>query len=259
MGLRKSFWIPFFGLPRGALGSVGARIMPRMLGPLYAMMGAELRLQPDDDLLEVGCGSAGLLALQAPHVRHVAGLDASEIQVKIARERLADRIAAGTAEIVLGDAMALPWEDGRFSVVGSLNCLKFVPDPAKALREMQRVLRPDGRLVLTIDKQTDKWGRSGEIDAMGQWQWSPDAVQRMVEESGFADVSVADMPTRLGLQFVHGTKRASPPEKAPEAKPEGRERIERLLREAAERGRQQPGTITITVPSKKADAVVDPK
>jgi len=210
MGLRRSFWFPFFGVPRGPLGSVGARLLPIVVRPLYAMMAKELDLQPDDDLLEVGCGSARLMQEHASHVRHVAGLDASEIQVGMARRRLADRIAAGTAEVVLGDAMALPWEDGRFSVVGSLNCLKFVPDPQKALTEMSRVLRPDGRLVLTIDKQVDKWGRSGKVDAFGQWQWSVDDVRRMMEEAGFADVSVADMPTRLGLQFVRGAKPAAP-------------------------------------------------
>lgn len=202
MGLRRSFWFPFFGVPSGRLGSVGAWVLPRLGRRLYPMMAKELDLQPGDELLDIGCGSAGLLAEHASHVRHVAGLDASEIQVRMARERLAERIAAGTAEIVLGDAMALPWEDGRFSIVSSLNCLKFVPDPARALREMHRVLRPDGRLVLTIDKQDDKWGRSGEVDTMGQWQWSVDDCRRMMEEAGFADVSVADMPTRLGLQFV---------------------------------------------------------
>ena len=211
MGLRRSFWFPFFGVPRGALGKVGARVLPRVAGPLYAMMAKELDLQPDDELLEVGCGSARMLAEQASHVRHVAGLDASQIQVGMARKRLAERIAAGTAEIVLGDARELPWEDGRYSVICSLNCLKFVPDPPRALREMHRVLRLDGRLVLTIDKQSDKWGRSGEIDAMGQWQWSVDDSRRMMEEAGFTDVSVADMPTRLGLQFVRGAKRVVPP------------------------------------------------
>lgn len=210
MGLRRSFWLPFFGVPRGPLGSVGARLMPRLVARLYPMMAAELDLRPDDDLLEVGCGSARLLAEKAAHVRHVAGLDASEIQVRMARKRLANRIAAGTAEVVLGDAMALPWEDGRFSVVGSLNCLKFVPDPHKALSEMHRVLRPGGRLVLTIDKQIDKWGRSGKVDAFGQWQWNEDEVRRIVEEAGFANVSVADMPTRMALQFVRGAKLASP-------------------------------------------------
>lgn len=210
MGLRRSFWFPFFGVPRGPLGTVGARLLPIVAQRLYAMVAGQLDLRPDDELLDVGCGSAGLLAEHASHVRHVAGLDASEIQVDMARRRLADRIAAGTAEVVLGDAMALPWDDGRFSVVGSVNCLKFVPDPPKALSEMHRVLRPDGRLVLTIDKQVDKWGRSGKVDAFGQWQWSVDEMRRMMEEAGFADVSVADVPTRLGLQFVRGAKRASP-------------------------------------------------
>jgi SAM-dependent methyltransferase len=195
----------------GLLGSVGARLMPRMVGPLYPMLAEELGLRADDVLLDVGCGSARLLAEHASHVHRVAGLDRSEIQVRMARKRLADRIAAGTAEVVLGDAMALPWEDDRFSVVCSLNCLKFVPDPPKVLREMCRALRPGGRLVLTIDKQIDKWGRSGEVDAFGQWQWSPDDARRLMEEAGFTDVSVADMPTKLGLQFVRGAKQAARP------------------------------------------------
>ena len=211
MGWRRSFWFPFFGVPRGPLGSVGARLMPIAVRPLYAMMARQLDLQPDDDLLDVGCGSARLLAEQAAHVRHVAGLDASEIQVGMARRRLAERIAAGTAEIVPGDATALPWEDGRFSVVCSLNCLKFVPDPQEALREMSRVLRPGGRVVLTTDEITAKWGRSGEIDAFGQWQWSADDARRMMEEAGFADVSVTRAPTRIPLQLARGVKRASPP------------------------------------------------
>ena len=65
--------------------------------------------------------------------------------------------------------------------------------------------------MLTIDKQADKWGKSGEIDAFGQWQWSMDDMRRMMEGAGFADVSVADMPTKPGLQFVRGAKRAARP------------------------------------------------
>ena len=49
-------------------------------------MAAELHLQPDDELLDVGCGSGRLLAEHAAHVRYVAGLDISEIQVGMARE-----------------------------------------------------------------------------------------------------------------------------------------------------------------------------
>lgn len=206
MGLRRSFWFPFFGVPRGKLGALGARLMPRMVAALYSMMARELALRADDDLLDVGCGSARLLAEHAASVRFVAGLDASAIQVRMARQRLADRIDAGTAEIVLGDAMALPWKDGRFSVISCLNCLKFVPDPQGALREMSRVLRPGGRAVLTFDEDIGDPRRSGVIDAFGQWQWSAGAARRMMEEAGFSGVSVEPMPTRLGLQYLRGVK-----------------------------------------------------
>jgi SAM-dependent methyltransferase len=211
MGLRRSFWIPFFGVPHGALGSVGARVMPTLVKPFYTMMAEQLDLRLDDDLLDVGCGSARMLAEQASQVRYVAGLDASELQVGMARKRLAERLSAGTAEIVLGDAMALPWEDGRFSVIGSLNCLKFVPDPPKALREMHRVLRHDGRAVLTVDPPVRHPDRSGKANAFGEWQWSADDARRMMEEAGFADVSVGRAPTRVPFHLVRGVKRATPP------------------------------------------------
>lgn len=208
MGLRRSFWWAFFGKPSGPLGWVGARLMMMMLPPVYRAMAAELGLQPGDDLLDVGCGSASLLAEHASHVRYVAGLDASEIQVGMARRRLADRLAAGSAEIVLGDAGQLPWDDGRFSVVTSLNTLKFVPDPEGALREMCRVLRPGGRVVVTMgETKQAPWGatsESGTADAWGQWQWSDADAQRLMQAAGFADVAVSVL--RGGFKLVRGTK-----------------------------------------------------
>lgn len=208
MGLRRSFVWALAGKPSGPLGRVGARLMVMMLRPTYLAMAAELGLQPDDDLLDVGCGSASLLAEHASHIRYVAGLDASEIQVGMARRRLADRLATGSAEIVLGDAGRLPWDDGRFSVVTSLNTLKFVPDPEGALREMCRVLRPGGRVVVTMGESKQAyWGATGEsgtADAWGQWQWSDADAQRLMEAAGFADVAVSVL--RGGFKLVRGTK-----------------------------------------------------
>jgi len=96
MGLLQRFWTPFFGVPQGPLGRLGAWLMTRK-GRYFRAMAAELDLQPGDELLDVGCGSARFFADHAAHVSYVAGLDASEIQVAMARERLAQRMAAGTA------------------------------------------------------------------------------------------------------------------------------------------------------------------
>jgi SAM-dependent methyltransferase len=207
---RQRLFFVTMGLPSGPLGWLGAREMTLEHRPMYATMAKELDLRPDDDLLEVGCGSAGLLKDHAAHVRYIAGLDASEIQVAMARRRLAERIAAGTAEIVMGDAAALPWEDGRFSVVTSFALIEFVPDPLKALSEMHRVLRPGGRAVLSLGTRVGVGSESGTKSPLGLPRWSEADARRLMEEAGFGDVSVSPPPTAyFSFQLGRGMKQAS--------------------------------------------------
>jgi SAM-dependent methyltransferase len=209
MGLLRRFWTPFFAKPSGLIGQVGARLLTSMKAKFYRSMAAELDLQADDELLDVGCGSAKFFTEHAGHVRYVAGLDASEIQVEMARKRLAERIAGGTAEIVLGDAADLPWEGSRFSVVTSIDAMKFLPDPEGALAEMHRVLRPGGRAVITMgDDSRARVGSapSGTRNAFGIWCWSDADAARLVEEAGFVDVTVSVLPVLSKSQLVRATK-----------------------------------------------------
>ena len=208
MTRRATFYWRFFGRPVGRLGRVGTRLMVRINRRNYAAMAAALDLRSDDDLLDVGCGSAVLLASHATRARFVAGLDASDLQLDVARQRLADRLAAGTAELVKGYAAALPWPDGRFSAVTSMFCLKFVPDPLAALQEMHRVLRPDGRAVVGLCDATGDDKESGVVSSWGQWQWNATDARLLMEKAGFTDVasSVLGMPAS---QVVRGTRQAS--------------------------------------------------
>jgi SAM-dependent methyltransferase len=206
-GWRAGVFCAFWGVPSGRLGWVGARVLPFVAGRFYGVAADALALHPDDDLLDVGCGAGVLLSDHAEGLRFAAGIDASEIQVGLARDRLAGRIAAGTAEIVLGDAAALPWPDGRFSAVASVNCLKFVADPDRALREMHRVLRPGGRVVHLTEPPITDPEQSGKVDAFGIRQWSAVDSRRMMERAGFTEVSVRQLPaTYLKLQLVRGIR-----------------------------------------------------
>jgi SAM-dependent methyltransferase len=208
-GWRERLMHTSVGLPRGPLGWVATWQMAFEHRLPYAAMARELDLQPDDDLLDVGCGSAAFLQRHAAHVRHVVGLDASEIPVGMAQHRLAGRIAAGTAEIVLGDAMAMPWPDDRFSVVTAYILLEVVPDPLKVLSEMHRVLRPGGRAVLTFGFPLKDASLSGTRNAWGYWRWSEADARRLMEEAGFGDVAVSPPPTwEFTMQFARGTKQA---------------------------------------------------
>lgn len=92
--------------------------------------------------LDVGCGTGAFASLIADRCApiEVQGVDPSEAQLALARQRQ----DCGDASFVRGDAMALPFERGRFDVAVMALVIFFVPDPAAGLAEMVRVVRPGG-------------------------------------------------------------------------------------------------------------------
>ena len=123
-------------------------VLPKYASHFSRLLG----LQPDDVYLDVACGSGVFLRRRANHVHKIAGIDHTPVGIDLARWLLRDRITAGTAQIVLGDAVELPWPDGTFTAVSS-NCLDcFTPGkPAQTMTEIHRVLRPGGRVVIGLE------------------------------------------------------------------------------------------------------------
>ncbi|MDE3131810.1 MAG: class I SAM-dependent methyltransferase [Acidobacteriota bacterium] len=110
-----------------------------------------MRAQPTerDRVLDLGAGS-GLLALAvAPSVAHVTAIDYSPAVYRLLQTRARDRAIANLT-VTVADARDLPLADASLDLVLSNYCLHHVSDEDKlvALRELARVLRPGGRLVL---------------------------------------------------------------------------------------------------------------
>lgn len=187
--LKRAAWA-WAGVPSGVLGWVSTRtVFPLTSGTSYQAVADALQLRPEDEVLDVACGSGALLAKHAGYVRRVAGIDLSEIQIDLARRSLRERIAAGTAEVVQGDAGALPWPDDTFTAASCVSSFEAFPDPAKVLLEVFRVLRPGGRVVLNIGERVPPGTQTHRVwDTL--WVWSEDDVRQMVEDAGFADVSL---------------------------------------------------------------------
>jgi ubiquinone/menaquinone biosynthesis C-methylase UbiE len=179
------------GLPRGFVGWLVAWMMPLAHNAIYKRVARTLSLQPEDNLIEVACGSGRFLKVYASHVHSVAGIDLSDVQVKMAKRRLRDRIAAGTAEIIQGDASQLPWDDDSYSVATTMGSIIGFPKPLESLKEIYRVLRPGGRAVVSIEYNAeDGKDHSKEIEKYGMWVWTEDEVQALMKEAGFAEVSI---------------------------------------------------------------------
>jgi len=96
-------------------------------------------LQPDEHVLDVACGTGFVARLAAQRVGvkgRVVGIDLNTGMIEAARETVAT-----TIDWRIGDAAALPFEDGGFDVVLCQQGLQFFPDRIQALGEMRRVLQ----------------------------------------------------------------------------------------------------------------------
>lgn len=109
-----------------------------------------------ETVLDVACGTGNAALLAAAAGARVTGLDAAERLIEVARSRTGgDRV-----DFVVGDALELPFPDGDFDVVLSVFGIIFVPDAARGIGEVARVLRPDGRALLAV------WMPQGPIHRM---------------------------------------------------------------------------------------------
>ena len=173
---------PWGFLFNGPLGRACTRYMPIMQAGMYRTVAEMLDLRPDDDLLDIGCGPGAFLASKGRNVRRVAGLDASPVMLRDAERRLADRLATGTARLVLGSAAELPFDDGEFSAVTAISA---PVNPAEAFR----VLRPDGRFVCVMEIVPDPRKRDSDRTAVAV-EWDEADTRRTLEETGFTDLIV---------------------------------------------------------------------
>ena len=167
-------------LANGPVGWVIAKLMPVGEAGVYTAVAEVVDLQPDDELLDIGCGPGAFLVAKAQHVRRVVGLDPSPTMLHAAERRLADRIAAGTARLVAGSATELPFGDGEFTAVTAI----FAP---LSHAEAFRVLRPGGRLV-----HLDNDPRRSESEPASKWgrrRYDEADHRRMAEDAGFADLA----------------------------------------------------------------------
>ncbi len=108
-------------------------------------------VRPGDLVLDVGCGTADLCLLMASRLGsggRVTGVDISEEMLAVGRRKVAASPWADRIHLRTGNALDLPFADASFDLVTSGFMLRNVADLDRALREMNRVTRPGGRVAL---------------------------------------------------------------------------------------------------------------
>jgi SAM-dependent methyltransferase len=123
------------------------------------------RIRPDERVLDVGCGAGAVLGPASRVAGSAVGVELSPAMAERARQ------VAPAAEVLVGDASTLSFDDSSFDVVLSAFVVFFMPDPTAALREWARVTKPAGRMVLST------WG-----SADPRWSWERDLRRSFIPE-----------------------------------------------------------------------------
>ena len=184
-------WLdPAFGHPRGVLGRVGGAMMLRGNAEQEHRAVEQAVLRPGEHVLVLGHGPGLGLALAAAAVDpggHVVGVDPSEPMRRMAAARCADQIARGVVEVRPGRAENTGCSGASIDVAISVNNI-MLWDREAGFNELARVLRPGGRLVVTVHRHV--------LDI------SPDQLRDDARHAGFADITVTSRPRRFTSSAV---------------------------------------------------------
>lgn len=120
-----------------------------------------LDIQPSDQVLEIGFGPGQAIQEVAKITPNgfVAGIDLSDVMVVQASKRNAAAVRSGHVLLQQGAEAPLPFEDNKFNKAFAVNSMQFWSNPIAGLQEVRRVLKPGGRVVITIQPM---WAKTEE-------------------------------------------------------------------------------------------------
>jgi len=127
-------------------------------------------------ILDVGCGTGANLLLLSKY-GDAEGVDVSEDALAFCRER-------GLEKVRLGAGEELPYEAGEFDLVTAFDVVEHMDDDLAGIREMRRVLRPGGRVLLFVPTFMFLWGLQDDVSNHRRRYRLPELC-RVLEEAGF--------------------------------------------------------------------------
>ena len=183
--------------------------------PAAAVEAALLDLLPAGPIgavLDIGTGTGRLLEVLAPHVRAGVGVDASRAMLALARDRIArpglNGASLGHCSVRQADMYRLPFADAAFDLAVLQMVLHYAEDPAGAIAEAARVLRPGGELIV-VDLARHQ--RADVVDRLAhRWPgFEDEALRRLFAASGLNAFPPIIVAGPLEVRLWHGLRAAA--------------------------------------------------
>ncbi|MGE3818691.1 MAG: class I SAM-dependent methyltransferase [Isosphaeraceae bacterium] len=186
------------------------RFLSHIAGALPRGEAIARRLPREGNVLEVGCGTGGLLVAAARRGRDVTGVEIASRWLVVARRRLSDH--GLRVPLLVAEAERLPWPDASFACVVADSLIEHLDDPSIAFREWVRVLKPGGTLLLwspnrfsiATDPHLGLWGLGwlprawvpSYLRLRGKKEWPPRTrsaaeAARLAREAGYSEIALS--------------------------------------------------------------------
>jgi SAM-dependent methyltransferase len=176
--------------PTGALARRGYRD-PTHHRPNFGAILEQLALTPKDHLLEIGCGGGALLHDALESGCTAAGIDHSAEMVRLTKTANAKAVEERRLEVKESEADPLPFKDSIFTCAVMTSVLGFLEDPVRVFREVRRVLRPTGRMIVFSTSKEAKGTMAAPEPMASRIHFYEDAdLKRMALEAGFDEAHV---------------------------------------------------------------------
>lgn len=174
----------------------------RATADYYLDLLAADRVPAQGKLLEIGCGQGNFLRQAANRGFDVTGVEYSQFACERARANL-----EGRGRVLQGEITVLAPEAAAYDVCVLCDVIEHVRDPAAFLREIFRLLRPGG-VLLVVTPSLDSWSaralrsRWMEYKAEHLFYYAPETLRRQLAGAGFGDVAIKRGVKKLSLDYI---------------------------------------------------------
>ena len=196
MGLKKKI-VTQVRNPSGKLGCLIARGMNKGHAKLAKWGISKIIIKSNYYVLDIGCGGGGNLHSFGKIIKDgkIYGIDYSETAVNISKKINKTQIDNGIVEIYNASVSSLPFNNNFFNLITAFESYYFWPDLAKDLKEVYRVLKPRGKLMLINEgylcdnkkkrKIAEKWSILGNFPIH-----SPKEYREFLTKAGFINIKI---------------------------------------------------------------------
>ncbi|GHV03623.1 methyltransferase [Clostridia bacterium] len=179
----KRYWAKQFARPTGFGGKIAVFIMNRMNKTMYRAV--ERRAPDRGEILDIGCGNGYLLQQLRKKTNAVLyGTDISKDMLTAAKKRNAAAVKSGWLKLKNAPADNLPFADGQFDMICTVNTVYFWPDLKAGLLEIFAKLKSGGEFLNVV--YAKEWLDKLSYTRYGFAKYAPEELITAAEQCGFA-------------------------------------------------------------------------